>query len=283
MCHSQGGCDMSQIEKARVRTDQQSEITGPHPDQALDHEALDAVQFKHDFAMTCAAEARKFAVGSPEHKDNICTAREFLDDALAANPSNPQFHFSRGIVCAEMGDLTAAVTSIRNAVMYDPANARAYMAILQHGSEELATHSPRAISPLTLTIQSHIVDGNYEAAFKLAHSDVNGSIAGEREPNLWNVQLMRVAAMQIQAERSYVETLTLLEQRGHLDAQELEYLPVGFSLTQEMRKTMREEASEGGERPTRSRIWRELEVHQVSPINRTAVRVGPQASNKETA
>ena len=270
---------MNQIEKLRVRIDQRSEVENPRANQTLDHEALDAVQFKHDFAMSCAAEARKLPVGSPEHKENMSIAREFLEEALEAIPSNPQFHFSRGVVCAEMGDLTAAVSSIRNAVMYDPANARQYMAILQHGSEDVATISPRAVSPLTLKIQSFIVEGNYEAAFKLAHSDVNGSIARESAPNLWNVQLMRVAAMQIQAERPYVETLTLLEQRGYLNAQESEYLPVGFSLTDQMRRSIREEASEGGEQPARSRIWRELEVHNVSPIDRTAVRVAPNATD----
>jgi tetratricopeptide (TPR) repeat protein len=269
---------MSQIEKVTIRIDQSSEVKGPHEGQALDREALDAVRFKYEFALTCAAEARKFPVGSPEHKENITIAREFLEGALEANPTNSQFHFSRGIVCAEMGDLTAAISSIRNAVMYDPENAPTYMAILQHASEELATISPKAISPLSLKIQSYMVEGNYEAAFKLAHSDINGSIAGEREPNLWNVQLMRVAAMQTQAERSYVETLTLLEQRGYLDAQEIEYLPVGFALTDQMRQAMREEGLESGERPTRSRIWRELEVHEVAPINRTAVRVAPKAT-----
>ena len=42
---------MSQIEKLRVRIDQRSEVESPHANQTLDHEASDAVQFKHDFAM----------------------------------------------------------------------------------------------------------------------------------------------------------------------------------------------------------------------------------------
>jgi len=105
---------MSEIEKRTIRIDQGGSLKPP---RGNDHEDPSAVQFKYDFAMACAAEARKFAAGSREHKENLSIAREYLEAALESAPSEPKFHLARAIVCESLGDPTSAVTSLRNAVM----------------------------------------------------------------------------------------------------------------------------------------------------------------------
>jgi hypothetical protein len=269
---------MSDMAQPRVRLDQGEVSKGPHLDKALDPEELAGIEFKYEFALTCASEARNFPAGSDQHKENLNYAREFLDAALDAVPSDPRFHFSRGLISAELGDTTSAVSSFRNAIIYNPAGAPQYMSVLQMGSEAINGSSPGTISSTTLRIQSLIASGNYEGAFSAAHTNINGNLLRYTEPNLWNVQLMRVAAMQIGAERAYVETLNVLEQRGLLNAQDREYLPVGYKLTQEMRQEMRDEAAVGGANPARSKIWEDLKIRDIAPINSTAVNVGPKAN-----
>jgi hypothetical protein len=146
--------------------------------------------------------------------------------------------------------------------------------VLQLGSEELNKVSPRSISPTTIKIQSHISDGDFHTAFRAAHAEINRCIERDAKPNLWDVQLMRVAAMQIGNERIYVDTLNVLEQRGVLDADEPEYLPVGYTITERMRQEMKDEATAEGEDPARSQLFAKLETHDISPIDKTAVRVG---------
>jgi hypothetical protein len=70
---------MSEIDKRTIRIDEGSSLKLPHVN---DHEDPSALQFKYDFAKACAAEARTFAAGSPEHKENLCIAREYLEAAL---------------------------------------------------------------------------------------------------------------------------------------------------------------------------------------------------------
>jgi len=149
------------------------------------------------------------------------------------------------------------------------------MSILQNGSKEVQEISPGSISEATINIQEHMVQGDYRAAFMMAHRSINASIEREAKPNLWHVQFMRIAAMQTGSERIYVETLNALEQRGVLDAQEAEYLPVGYTVTERMRQDMRDESIPDGV-PARSRILDELAVHDVYPIDKTAARVGPK-------
>ena len=269
---------MNDMAQPRVRLDRGDAIKGPHLDKAPDTEELASIQFKYEFALTCASEARNFPLGSDERKENFNYAREFLDAALDAVPSDPRFHFARGVISAELGEVASAVSSFRNAVIYNPAGAPQYMSVLQMGSEEINRGSPGTISSATLKIQSLIAAGNYEAAFSAAHTDINGSLLRDAEPNLWNVQLMRVAAMQIGAERAYVDTLSLLERKGLVNAQDLEYLPAGYKLTEQMRQDMRDEATAGGAEPARSTIWANLEIYNVPPINALAVKVGPKAN-----
>jgi hypothetical protein len=269
---------MTQIAKQDSRGDQSHPIQGPHTDSGLEAGALESIQFKYEFAMTCVAEARKFPSGSPDHKENLHYAKEFLDAALEATPNNPQFHFSKGLVSAELGDTTSAMNSFRNAVIYNPSGAAEYMTVLQIGSQEINRLSPGTISATTLKIQSLIASGNYEAAFSAAHTDINGSILRNAEPNLWNVQLLRVAAMQIGAERAYVDILNNLEQRGFLNAQDTEYLPVGYTFTEEMRQEMRAEVIDPGGVHASSKIWSDLRIHDITPIDGTAVKVGPKAN-----
>jgi hypothetical protein len=263
---------MVNTEKNRI--DAPASRQGPHNNQALDRDDLDAIQFNHDFARTCLEEARKHPVGSAEHKENLAHAAEFLDAALEATPYNPQFHFSRGLVSAEMGELTPAVNSFRNAVIYNPLKAAEYMTLLNIGSEELNRTAPGTISATTLKIQSLLARGDNDAAFSAAHTDANGAILRGAKPSLWNVQLMRVAAMQIGAERAYVEVLNLLEEKGFLDARDPDYLPIGYAVTEQMRQEMRDETNEVGGLFTKPGIWNELKVHYVEPINGTAVKVG---------
>jgi tetratricopeptide (TPR) repeat protein len=270
---------MNDIAKPGTRVDPGTAIKGPHHEQAVDPELLASTQFKYEFAQTCAIEARRFAAGSPEYKENMGYAKEFLDAALDASPTNPQFHFQRGLLAAELGEFTSAISSLRNAVIYDPAKAATYMTVLQIGSEEINRASPGTISSSTLKIQSLLASGNYDAAFSAAHTNINGSILSNAAPDLWNVQLMRVAAMHIGAERAYVEVLTHLEKRGLLNAQEPEYLPVGYELTERMREDMRDEVRENGPAPARSGVWKALQTYvNVDPIDRLAVKVGPKAN-----
>jgi hypothetical protein len=84
--------------------------------------------------------------------------------------------------------------------------------------------------------------------------------------------------MRIGAERPYVDTLNLLEQKGLLSAQDLDYLPVGYKVTEQMRQEMREEANVNGAEPARSTIWNDLKFYNISPVDATAVKVGPKAN-----
>jgi hypothetical protein len=269
---------MAETTKQNSRVDQNHAIQGPHTDSGLEGGALESIQFKYEFALTCLAEARKFSAGSQDHKENLHYAHEFLDAALEAIPNNPQFHFSRGLVSVELGDATSAVNSFRNAVIYNPSGAAEYMSVLQIGSQEINRVAPGTISATTLKIQSQIAAGNYQAAFSTAHTDINGCILRNAEPNLWNVQLLRVAAMQIGAERAYVDILSNLEERGLLNAQDPEYLPVGYKLTEEMRQDMRDEVREPDGVHASSKLWDHLKIHDISPIDCTAVKVGPKAN-----
>lgn len=246
---------------------------------SLEPEQAESLQFKYDFALTCAAEARTFPVGSPKYQENMGYAKEYLDLALDANPTNPQFHFQRGLISAELGEVTAAVSSFRNAVIHDPARAATCMMVLQMGSEEINRLSPGTISPTTLKIQSHIASGEFDAAFRAAHTSINGSILRNTKPDLWHVQLMRVAAMQIGEERVYVEVLTHLERKGILNAHDPEYLPAGYELTGRMRQEMHEEVRGDRAAPARSVVWDAFEKYgNVDPIDRLAVKVGPKAN-----
>ena len=217
------------------------EVQGPHFDLTSDQDQLTSIKFKYEFAQTCAIEARTFPVGSPEYKENMGYALEFLDSALDDSPHNPQFHFQRGLLAAELGEATSAVSSFRNAVIHDPTNAQVYMQVLHIGTEEINKTTPGTISEITLQIQSHIVSGQYESAFRTAHQDVNESISRNTTPDLWNVQLMRIAAMQIGAERTYVEVLNHLEQNGILNATDSEYLPAGYEFTTTMRQELQQD------------------------------------------
>lgn len=260
------------------RIDQGQGIKGTHTDA----EGLsETIKFKFDYAMSCVEEARKFPADSAGRAEHYQEAKDFLDAALEARPSDPKFNFSRGLLAAEIGDATTAVNSIRNAVMYDPSNAPTYMTILQICSEQKNTETPGVISSTTLQIQGQIASGNYDAALRTAHGDINSSLLRDAEPNLWNVQLMRVAAMQLGEEKMYVQTLGLLEQKDILNAQDPDYLPVGYEFTEQMREQMRLETVESEGRVARSKIWSDLEVRHVTPIDKLAVKVGPKASSTD--
>lgn len=252
------------------------DIQGPHLDLDPDSNQLTSIKFKYEFAQTCATEARTFPPGSSEYKENMGYALEFLDSALDDSPHNPKFHFQRGLLAAELGESTSAVSSFRNAVIHDPANAQTYMHVLHLGSEEINKTSPGTISKTTLQIQSDITSGEYESAFRTAHQYINESISQKAAPDLWHVQLMRVAAMQIGAERTYVEVLNHLEQNEILSASDVEYLPTGYKLTTTMKQALQQDDSVSSATPARSNIWKALERYDhVKPINSVAVKVGP--------
>lgn len=268
---------MDQMAKLNLRVDQAATMKSPHVEAGPDSKDC-VTQFKYDYALSCAAEARTLPTGSQGRSEYFQEAITFFDAALERSPNNPQFHFSRGLVSAEKGDITSALNGFRNAIMYNPSEAHQYIMALQVGSEEANKRSPGTVSLTTLKIQSQIAEGSYGAAFSSAHADINICLARDTEPNLWNVQLMRIAAMQIGEERTYVNTLHLLEAKGVLNAHDPEYHPVGYRLTAEMRKNMLDEALVSGGEPARSKIWIDMETHDVTPINGTAVNVGPKAA-----
>lgn len=249
-------------------------------------EALRADE-NYSFAKLCIDESRSSSSSEQERQSNRRLALEYLEKALTDFPTSHQIHLQRGLLCLEDGLSKQAVNSLRLALMFGPENHKDVIGLLVIASEMLNTDpNKRAgdmlhVSLSALGIQHDLARGKYQQAFESAHAEINQALDTDQPIDLWTVQLMRIAAMQSAEERTYVASLIALEQRGLLNASDPEYLPIGSQWSHQRYDEFREELSEKGGWYQRSALWEKFKIHDVAPINATAVNVGPGAAKRQ--
>ncbi len=247
---------------------------------------LEAVRQNTDyqFAEYCLEESRKQSATPHDAQASRVLALEYIDNALKAFPQSHHLHLKSGVVSLQAGLFDRAVDSLRHALQWGPENVQNVIGLLSVASDMMDSlpyrmgSSPKRDSLANKAIQQALTQGKYREAFKTAHAEINRVLQNEQDPDLHTIQLMRAAAMKIGEERTYVASLVALENRGILNASDPEYLPTQAQWAEERCNEFRDELSIEGGNPQRSALWSRFTVHDVAPINKTAVKVGPGAA-----
>jgi len=239
---------------------------------------LETALFHLEFGKDCLREARSFDPSTnPEKRVEYLTeAANYLASALDYLPTNPEIHKQIGMVEAAMGNFIAATSSFRSALVYGPDTALDVLRDLQMTSRINEQDSPGAIPAGVFAVQESLMRGRYDEAFRSSVAVANEFLTGSGEFDRWSLQLMRVAAIASQNERTYVDYLVKFEDRGLVEPYEVEYHPKTFILHDDLRAQVRHDDDNPSASPVRSTVWTELEKRGESmlPVNRVAVSVG---------
>jgi hypothetical protein len=237
------------------------------PTKQLDPNEL---EFKNNFAHCLVVEARELLNDSQARQAHLREAMVEINAAIEGSARNAEFHITRGLVSAEMGNYADAVQSYRNAVTFDPSRTVELMTLINIGSQAVNEEYSGSVHDSSLKIQELISEKKFDEAVNTALADINAAMSKSEIPNLWNVQLMRLAANLCNRDSDYAQTLIRLEHYGSISKGLIDYQPLSSTLSFDQRKEIIGEMNspKGGY----AKIVLSDHSEHITPINGMAAR-----------
>lgn len=237
------------------------------PTKQLDPNEL---EFKNNFAHCLVVEARELLNDTQARQANLRGAMVEINAAIDGSPRNAEFHITRGLVSAEMGNYAYAVQSYRSAVTFDPSRTVELMTLINIGSQAVNEEYSGSVPDSSLKIQELISEKKFDEAVNNALADINAAMSKGEIPNLWNVQLMRLAANLCGRDMDYAQTLVRLEQDDVISNGHIDYQPLSSRFSSDQRREIIDEMTESNGGYARTAL-QEHSKH-IAPINRMAAR-----------
>lgn len=235
------------------------------------------VREKLEWAQTLVSEVAKGTVAT-QKLEYLSEAEQNLRACLNADSSNVAAHIELGNCLGCFGRFSEAMQSFRTAATLQINQTGTFsdgrmMAFLLVITEAASEKNPESIPADILRAQSSIAKANYAQALNEIQTYFNNCLLEQNvSPDMWALQLMRIAAIEAKQYGEYASCVEMLAARDLID-KTTDSANIAINGVDIWALADTAGAEETAGHTARGRFWTAAQEKSVRPINKTALNV----------